>query len=182
MKQATHDRDKERAALEGKQRQAQARDDLQAAKNQDFYARLGLESPEAHPPEDVFIISIHAEHWTYEDLEAGATHTRDVEHDRVTLDADDLVRHARDYGIYEPSCTDPRMTPEIWFRSTFPSEDRANFEQGVEKYYSLHVHEVNDHPPGPEDYQRVADLIGVRFDRALDLPQREEQEGPDLCL
>ncbi|WP_237173923.1 hypothetical protein [Paracandidimonas lactea] len=182
MKQDNYDRGKERDAIEDKQRQVQARDDLQAAKNQDFYARLGLEAPDTHPPEDAFIVSIHAEHWTHEDLEAGETYTRDIELDRATLDADDLVRHARDYGLAEPSCSDPRMNPEIWFRSTFPSEDRAYFEQGVEKYYSLHVHEVNGHPPAPEDYQRVADLIGVRFDRALDLPQREEQEGPDLCL
>lgn len=181
MKQTTRDRAKDRATLEGRQRQTRARDDLQAVKDQDFYARLGLEAPDTHPPEDAFIVSIHAEHWTHENLAAGETHTRDIELDRVTFNADELVRHARDYGISEPSCNDPRTTPEIWFRSTFPSEDRAYFEQGVHKYYSLYVHELNGQPPNPHDYQRIADLIGVRFDHALDLTYRVEQEGPDLC-
>jgi len=181
MKQDTHERDKERAALEDKIRQAQTRDDLQAAKDQDFYARLGLETPDTQPPEDAFIISIHAEHWTHEDLAAGETHTRDTKLDHATLDADELVRHAREYGISEPSSTDPAMTSHLWFRSTYPREDRAYFEQGVEKYYSLHIHEVNGHSPGPEDYQRIANLIDVRFDYEIPL-NRDEQEGPDLCL
>jgi len=179
MKQDTHNREKEQAALERSERKQH---DLQATKDQDFYTRLGLEGPNTSAPEDTFVISIYSEHWTHEDLEAGETNTRDIELDHATVDADELIRHGREYGFSEPSCSDPRMTPEIWFRSTFPQEDRAYFEQGVQKYYSLHVHEVNGQPPRPEDYQRVADLIGARFDHALQQPHREEQEGPDLCL
>lgn len=182
MKPDTHDRDKERAALEHRLRQAQAQDDLQAAKDRDFYARLGLDSPDSQPPEDTFVISIHSEHWTREALEAGEPHARNTELERVTVDAEELARYGRDYGISEPSSTDPAMTSHLWFRSTYPREDRAYFEQGVEKYYSLHVHEVNGHSPGPEDFQRVANLIDVRFDYEIPLPNREEQEGPDLCL
>ncbi|MGO3743913.1 MAG: hypothetical protein ACTJG9_00845 [Alcaligenes aquatilis] len=182
MKPDTRDRDKERAALEHNQQQVQVREDLQTAKNQDFYARLGLEGPDTQPPEDSFVISIHGEHWTHDDLKTGETHTHSTELDRVTLDADDLVRHGRDYGISEPSRTNPTMTSHLWFRSTYPREDRTYFEQGVQKYYSLHIHEVNGHPPTSEDYQRVADLIGARFNHALTLPHRDEPDGPDLCL
>jgi len=182
MKQDTHDPEKQRAALEHHRRQAQARDDLQTLKDHDFYTRLGLAGPDTGTPDDAFVISIHCERWTLQDLEAGGASTDDIELDRVIVDADDLVRHGRHYGISEPSCTDPGMTADIWFRSTYPPEDRAYFGQGVQKYYSLHIHEVNGYPLGPTDYQRVADLIGVRFDQAL---QRQEQghepEGRDLC-
>jgi len=184
MKQDTHDREKQLAALEHNQRQAQARNVLQTTKDQDFYARLGLSGPEAeaNTPSDAFVVSIHCERWTLSDLEAGGVSTHDIELDRVTFNADDLVRHSRDYGISEPSSTDPSMTPNIWFRSTYPREDRAYFEQGVEKYYSLHIHEVNGHPPGSAEYQRVADLVGVRFDQAVLRQEQElEQDGPDLC-
>ncbi|MEB2400006.1 hypothetical protein ACSBPU_15045 [Parapusillimonas sp. JC17] len=185
MKQDTHDREKQRAALEHNHRQAQARDDLQTTKDEDFYARLGLTGSEAEAgtADDAFVISIHCERWTLQDLEARGVSTHDIELDRVIVVADDLARHGRDYGISEPSCTDPSMAPDIWFRSTYPRQDRAYFEQGVQKYYSLHIHEVNGHPPSPIEYQRVADLVGVRFDQAvLRQEQGLEQEGPDLCL
>ncbi len=182
MKQDTREQIKERTELAHSQRQQQTQNDIQATKDQDFYARLGLAGSDNHSPQDTFVVSIHCEHWTHEDLEAGETHTHDIELDHVSIDTDELIRYGRDYGFFEPSCSDPRMTPEVWFRSTFPREDRAYFEQSVQKYYNLHVHEVNGHPPRPEDYQRVADIIGARFNHALQLPHREEQEGPDLCL
>lgn len=182
MKQDTHDREKQLAAPEHNQRQAHARDDLQATKVQDFYARLGLSGPDTSTRDDAYVISILCERWTLPYLESGGASTRDIELDRVTFNADDLVRHSRDYGISEPSSTDPSMTPNIWFRSTYPREERAYFEQGVEKYYSLHIHEVNGHPPGSAEYQRVADLVGVRFDQAVLRQEQElEQDGPDLC-
>src|SRR3546814_18503802 len=75
------------------------------------------------------------------------------------------------------------MSPEACFRSTFLPEDRAYFEQGVHKYYSLLIHEMNGRPPPPDNYQQVADLIGVRFDHRPERhEQAHEQEGPDLCL
>lgn len=183
MRHDTHDREKQRAADEHSQRQAQARDDMLAAKDQDFYARLGLSGPEADAgtPDDAFVVSIYCERWTHQDLEAGEASSHDIKLDHVAVDADELVRHGQQYGFSEPSCSDPRMSPEVWFRSTFPPEDRAYFEQGVQKYYSLHIHEVNGNPPDPTDYQRVADLIGVRFDHTLQL-QEQGHEGSDLCL
>ncbi|MCI2811018.1 hypothetical protein [Eoetvoesiella caeni] len=182
MKQDTLDREKQRVALEHNSRQAQAKDDRQAAKDQEFYTRLGLTDPDTDTLEDTFVISIHCEHWTHQELEAGEANTRETELDYVTVGADDLVRHSRNYGLSEPSCTDPKMSPDIWFRSTYPREDRTYFEQGVQKYYSLHVHDVNGHPPEPADYQRIANLLNVRFDHQAFQLQEAKQEGPDLCL
>lgn len=181
MKHNANEREKQQA-LNEERRQTQARDDLQAAKDQDFYTRLGLHDPDADHPEDTFLISIYSEHWSHEDLEAGETNTRDIEIDRVTVDADGLERHGQDYGVIQPSCSDPSISPDIWFSSTYPRQDRAYFEQDVQKYYSLHVHEVNGQRPTPEDYRRVADLVGARFDHALRPSPQHEQEGSDLCL
>lgn len=151
--------------------------------NQDFYARMGLSGPETEtsvPAADIFVVSVHCECWTHEELEASEAGTRKIELDHVTADAHDLVLLGREHGLSKPSCTDPRMSSDIWFRSTYPREDRAYFEQGVQKYYSLHIHGVNGHRPEPADYQRIANLINVRFDHAFNL-QEAKQEGPDLC-
>ncbi|PLC48082.1 hypothetical protein CR159_20070 [Pollutimonas subterranea] len=153
--------------------------------NQDFYARMGLSGPETETsvpvPADIFVVSVHCECWTHEERDASEAGTHEIEIDHVTADAHDLVRHGREYGLSESSCADPRMSSDIWFRSTYPREDRAYFEQGVQKYYSLHIHDVNGHRPEPADYQRIANLINVRFDHAFNL-QEAKQEGPDLCL
>ncbi len=151
--------------------------------NQDFYARMGLSGPETKTsvPADIFVVSVHCECWTHEEREASEAGTRKIELDHVTADAHDLALHGREYGLSEPSCTDPRTSSDIWFRSTYPREDRAYFEQGVQKYYSLHIHDVNGHRPEPADYQRIANLINVRFEHAFNL-QETKQEGPDLYL
>uniref|UniRef100_UPI003D04224A hypothetical protein n=1 Tax=Alcaligenes nematophilus TaxID=2994643 RepID=UPI003D04224A len=108
MKHNANEREKQQA-LDEDRRQTQARDDLQATKDQDFYTRLGLHDPDADRPEDTFLISVYSEHWTHEDLEAGETNTRDIELDRVTVDADDLERHSQDFGVSEPSCSAPHL-------------------------------------------------------------------------
>ncbi|OWT65534.1 hypothetical protein [Candidimonas nitroreducens] len=152
--------------------------------DQDFYSRLGLENPEpaAETPEDTILISIYCEHWTQEDLEAGQCSLNEVEVKRVAISTDELQRLAQDHGLDSPSASGPSHAPYLWFASTTPREDRAYFEQGVHKYYSLHVHEVNGHRPEPADYQRVSDLIGIRFDHPLKLQEStHEMEGPDLC-
>src|SRR5690606_11698798 len=124
MKHNANEREKQQA-LDEDRRQTQARDDLQATKDQEFYTRLGLHDPDADRPEDTFLISVYSEHWTHEDLEAGETNTRDIEVDRVTVDADDLERHSQDFGVSDPSCSDPRISPDIWFSSTHPRDRKS---------------------------------------------------------
>lgn len=127
-------------------------------------------------PEDSFLISIYYERWTHDDKDAGEPGERGAEVERERVDADDLERYGRDYGMSEPSASDPRMAPHIWFNSTYPREDREHFEQGIDKFYSLHVHEVNGHEPEAEDYQRVANLIGVKFDRPIELAEDKQRD------
>ena len=163
------------------------RDDLQSARGHHhdpaFYGRLGLADSEPAPPEERFLLSIYAERWTPEDREAGQFSEGTAEIERETVDANELQRIGQDYGLDLPSASDPRHTPYLWFSSSTPRENQEYFEQGVHKYYSLHIHEVNGHRPEPADIQRVADLIGARFDHPMQLePPAHEQEGPDLCL
>lgn len=140
---------------------------------------LTMAVTEAQPKEDSFLISIYYERWTHDDKDAGEPGERGVEVEREMVDADDLEQYGRDYGMSEPSASDPRMTPHIWFNSTSPREDRERFEQGSDKFYSLHVHEVNSREPEAEDYQKVANLIGVKFDRPIELA--EEKQRDPLC-
>lgn len=124
---------------------------------------------ETQPKEDEYVISIYSERWTEEDKEAGEPGERLVEVERETVDADELQRYGWDHGISEASASDPRAAPHLWFFSTEPDMDREYFEEGIDKYYSLHIHEMNGREPGAEDYQKVANLIGVKFDRPIEL-------------
>lgn len=161
--------------------------DMQTAReyeqHRDFYRRLGLESPEPkqESPADTFVVSIDCEYWKPEDLEAGQSSWTDTKVEREAVDAETLQRLAQDHGLDSPSASDPRQSPTLWFSSSTPREDRAYFEQGVHKYYSLHIHEVNGHPPQPAEYQRVSDLIGARFDHPLERHEAtHEMDGPDF--
>lgn len=121
------------------------------------------------PQEDSFVISVYSERWTNEDIEAGEPGERDVEVERETVDADGMARYGRDYALSNASAPDPGAAPHIWFSSASPNEDREHFEQGIDTFYQLHVHEVNGREPEPEDYQKVADLIGVDFKHPIEL-------------
>lgn len=183
MKHESHAQDRLRADESRSRDLEQAQQD----KHHDpaFYDRLGLTGlePEPDPPEERFLISIYGERWTPEDRAAGQFSEGTAEIERETVDTNALQRISQDYGLDLPSASDPRHTPYLWFSSSTPREDRDYFEQGVHKYYSLHIHEVNGHRPEPADIQRVADLICVRFDHPLQLQApAHEQEGPDLCL
>lgn len=126
--------------------------------------------------EDSFTVSVSYEKWTHEDTEAGEPGERGFEVEREVVDADTLQKYGREYGMSAPSATDPTMTPHIWFNSTSPTEDREHFEQGINKFYSLHVHDVNGREPEPEDYQRVANLIDVKFDKPVQLTAASDEK------
>lgn len=178
-----HDADRRRTEHVRSLDQHQARQDRQAHQDPGFYQRLGLETPALEAMEATFMISIYCEHWTPEDRERGRFSEGITVIERETVDADALRHIAQDHGMDSPSASDPRHQPYLWFSSSTPREDREYFEQGVHKYYSLHVHQADNHRPEPADWQRIADLIGVRFDHPLQLhPPAHEQEGPDLSL
>ena len=191
MKHEPHAQDRLRADESRRQNLEQARQDALHQSAQDhqrdpaFYDRIGLAGPEPESghPEERFLISIYGERWTPEDREAGRFSEGTAEIEREAVDADELQRIGQDYGLDLPSASDPRHTPYLWFSSSTPREDQEYFGQGVHKYYSLHIHEVNGHRPEPADIQRIADLLKVRFDHPLQLQApTHEQEGPDLCL
>ena len=177
-----HDADRLRAKRARSLDQHQARQDQQAHQDLGFYQRLGLEMPESTTAADTFLISIYCERWTQADLDRGQFSQGEAVIEREAVDANELQRIAQDHGMDSPSASDPRHTPYLWFSSSTPREDREYFEQGVHKYYSLHIHEADGHRPQPADWQRIADLIGVRFDHPLQ-PQgpAHETEGPELC-
>lgn len=138
-----------------------------------------MTATEAHSnQEDSFLISIYYERWTHEDKDAGEPSERGTEVVREVVNAAELEQYGRDYGISEPSASDPRATRHIWFRSTSPRNDREYFEQGIEKFYSLHIHEVNGREPKAEDYQKIANLIGVEFDSPIDLVEDKQCDLP----
>lgn len=112
----------------------------------------------SEPVDDAFIVSIHFEKWTEEDCEAGEPGERGTLLDHESVDVDDLKRYGRDYGLSEACGVG---TPGLYFASTSPDENREHFEEGIDTYYSLHVHSVNGHEPDAADYQRIAGLVGV---------------------
>jgi len=109
--------------------------------------------------EDIFLISIY-----YERNQPGNSSDRGVTIEREFVNADDLKKYSDYYEITEPSSTDPRITPYIWFDSTSPNES-----------YSLHIHEINGDEPEAEDYQKIANLIGARFDYPIELDNSEQK-------
>lgn len=133
-------------------------------------------SPHESSPEDTrqYLISIYSEARSAADDVDNETATTQIEIDHEPIDADMLMRYAQDYGISEASSS--HLSPDqnsLWFYSVTPSQDRAYFEQGVETYYSLHVHAIDDKKPDAKDYQLVAELINVRLDVAPSLKPAE---------
>lgn len=111
-----------------------------------------------------YLISIYNEQRAaQEDLTHEIGHTQ-IEIDRETVDTDTLQRYGREYGISQASSSHliHGQNP-LWFYSVIPREDRAYFEKGIETYFSLHLHAVDDRVPQMGDYQRVARLMDVRL-------------------
>lgn len=125
---------------------------------------------------DEYVISIYSERWTEDDKEAGEPGERGVEVERETVDTDELQRYGRDHGISAASASDPRRAYHIWFSSTEPVMDREHIEEGIDKYYSLHIHELNGREPEAEDYQKIANLIGVKFDNPIEIADDKVRE------
>jgi hypothetical protein len=109
-----------------------------------------------------YTVSIHSESWDEDALEAGEPQGRAVEVDSETLTLDELVREAEKYGI--DSVSSPTLTePYVWFKSSAPAEDREHFEQGINKFFALHIQAVDGKEPTTENYADLAGKFGVKL-------------------
>jgi len=121
-----------------------------------------------------YVISIYSEQRAIDfdqDQETGQTQ---IEIDHETVDADTLQRYGRDYGISQATSTHlSAQEKNLWFYSVTPREDRDYFEKGIETYYSLHVHTVDDREPQAQDYRQIGALIDVRLEPATTLARTE---------
>lgn len=125
----------------------------------------GTSLPEPEEAETQYSVSIYCERRTHADSEAGDSGPTECQIDHETVDRDELERLGRDHGINEASCSHLSLhgAQRIWFSSTSPDADREYFEQGVEKYYSLHIHAVDGKEPSTDQVKDVAALLGVRI-------------------
>lgn len=86
---------------------------------------------------------------------------RGYEREREDFDEDELQRLVRDYGFSQPSST--RLDDRMWFSTTSPREDRAYFEDGERRFFSLHLHSVNGEAPTLEDYADIARMARIKM-------------------
>jgi hypothetical protein len=121
-----------------------------------------------------YVISIYSEQRAIDfdqDQETGQTQ---IEIDHETVDAETLQRYGRDYGISQATSTHlSAQEKNLWFYSVTPREDRAYFEKGIETYYSLHIHTVDDREPQAQDYRQIGALIDLRLEPAATLARTE---------
>lgn len=116
-----------------------------------------------------FVVSISFEVWTEEAREAGEPEQRGWQVENETMEPDELKAIARDLGIGAAASSAP--SEGTYFVSEVPSEDRAHFERGEDRYFALHVHTVDGYTPDAEDFQRIANLIGVTFRQPIEVPE-----------
>lgn len=110
-------------------------------------------------------VSVFAEDWEPHEIcggELDPSHRRLVVEDEI-LDVEELKACARKYNLSRASSSSPTGAEHIWFESESPEENRAFFEYGVGTYYALHVHTIDGREPNADDYQMIADTIGVKF-------------------
>lgn len=110
--------------------------------------------------ENQYTVSVTYELHTEESVEQGEAADRGYEVERENYDLGELERLVRDYGFSEPSSS--TLAHPMWFSTTSPREDRAHFEQGESRYFSLHLHEVNGEPPTLADYADIARMARVK--------------------
>lgn len=110
---------------------------------------------------NTYNISVTYEVITDESAERGDVAERGYEREHEDFDEDELQRLVRDYGISQPSST--RLEDRMWFSSTSPREDRAYFEDGESRFFSLHLHSVNGEAPTLEDYADIARMARIKM-------------------
>ena len=127
---------------------------------------------------NTYNISVTYEIITDESAEQGDVAERGYESENEDVDVDELERVVQNYGFSQPSssCLEDRM----WFSSVSPREDRAYFENGERKFFSLHLHSVNGEPPTLEDYADIARMARIKMPELNTVGTRIQPEDDEL--
>ncbi|MFY3386993.1 hypothetical protein [Paracidovorax sp. MALMAid1276] len=125
-----------------------------------------------------YTVSITFEVVTDESADAGEVAYRGYEREREDVDFDELKRLVQDFGFSEPSST--QLQERMWFSTTTPKEDRAYFEEGERRFFSLHLHSVNGDEPTLDDYADIARMARIKVSGLETAGTRIQPEDDEL--
>ena len=125
-----------------------------------------------------YTVSITFEVVTDESADAGEVAYRGYEREREDMDFDELKRLVQDFGFSEPSCS--HLQERMWFSTTTPKEDRAYFEEGERRFFSLHLHSVNGEEPTLDDYADIARMARANVSGLETAGTRIQPEDEEL--
>ena len=125
-----------------------------------------------------YTVSITFEVVTDESADAGEVAYRGYEREREDMDFDELKRLVQDFGFSEPSSS--HLQERMWFSTTTPKEDRAYFEEGERRFFSLHLHSVNGEEPTLDDYADIARMARVKVSGLETAGTRIQPEDEEL--
>lgn len=99
--------------------------------------------------------------------DAGHADTFGTKVDREWMSGEQLAATARRFGIDKASYPSPGFAEHVWWISTKPTVEGV-----LETSFQLDVHELSDatvgfREPAAEDFQRIANVIGVPFDAPM---------------
>lgn len=116
---------------------------------------------------------------TPESAEEGDFDDSGFEVEKTIDELQDILQEAVNrYGIHEPSSTKNEngissVTAGCWWSSVSPDNNRDYFEKGIEKYYSLHIYNVD----GSELTQEESQLITNKLKEGRKLHWDEEEKN-----
>lgn len=125
-----------------------------------------------------YTVSITFEVVTDESADAGEVAYRGYEREREDVDFDELKRLVQDFGFSEPSSS--HLQERMWFSTTTPKEDRAYFEEGERRFFSLHLHSVNGEEPTLDDYADIARMARANVSGLETAGTRIQPEDDEL--
>jgi hypothetical protein len=125
-----------------------------------------------------YTVSITFEVVTDESADAGEVAYRGYEREREDVDFDELKRLVQDFGFSEPSSS--HLQERMWFSTTTPKEDRAYFEEGERRFFSLHLHSVNGEEPTLDDYADIARMARAKVSGLETAGTRIQPEDDEL--
>ena len=125
-----------------------------------------------------YTVSITFEVVTDESIETSEIENSGNEREREDMDFDELNRLVQDFGFSEPSCS--HLQERMWFSTTTPKEDRAYFEEGERRFFSLHLHSVNGEEPTLDDYADIARMARANVSGLETAGTRIQPEDEEL--